>query len=57
MSKPNLEAFFTSLQHVNKDLLERDYFITNNLGSALQQKGMDGVLRSSCCSWPGRRRG
>jgi hypothetical protein len=44
MSKPNIEAFFTGLQRVNKDLFDRDYFITNNLGSALQEKGMEGIL-------------
>jgi len=44
MSKAHLDAFFTGLQRSNKDLFDRDYFITNNLGSALQEKGMDGVL-------------
>ena len=44
MSKPDLVAFFTGLQRVNKDLLDLDYFITNNLETALQEKGMQGVL-------------
>ena len=44
MRKPNLEAFFAGLQRVNKDLLELDYFITNNLEAALQEEGMQGVL-------------
>ncbi len=33
MSKPNLEAFFTGLQRVNKDLFDRDYRITSEKGS------------------------
>ena len=44
MSKPDLEAFFAGLQRVNKDLLDLDYFITNNVETALQEKGMQGVL-------------
>ena len=44
MSKPNLDAFFASLQRVNKDLLDLDYFITNNLETALQEKDMQGIL-------------
>ena len=44
MSKPNLDAFFAGLQRVNKDLLDLDYFITNNLETALQEKDMKGIL-------------
>lgn len=44
MSKPDIEAFFAGLQHANKDYLDLDYFITNNLEVALQGKGMQGVL-------------
>ena len=44
MSKPDLEAFFSGLQHANKDLLDLDYFITRNLEAALQEEGMKGVL-------------
>jgi hypothetical protein len=44
MSKPDLEAFFTGLQRVNKDLLDLDYFITSNLKTDLKEKGMQGIL-------------
>ena len=44
MSQPDLEAFFTGLQRANKDLFDLDYFITNNLETALQDKGVQGVL-------------
>lgn len=44
MSKANLDAFFAGLQRSNKDLFDRDYFITNNLAAALQAKGMEGIL-------------
>jgi hypothetical protein len=44
MSKPDLEAFFASLERVNKDLLGLDYFISNNLEAALQGEGMQGIL-------------
>jgi hypothetical protein len=44
MGSANLDSFFAGLQHSNKDLFERGYFITKNLGAALQGKGMEGVL-------------
>jgi hypothetical protein len=44
MSKPDLEAFFAGLQRANKDLLDLDYFITSNLKTGLQEKGMQGIL-------------
>ena len=44
MTTPDLEAFFVGLQHANKDLLDLDYFITRNLETALQGKGIRGVL-------------
>jgi hypothetical protein len=44
MSKPDLETFFAGLQRANKDLLDLDYFITSNLKTGLQEKGMQGIL-------------
>jgi hypothetical protein len=44
MSKDNLGSFFAGLQRSNQDLLFRNYFITKNLETALQAKGMEGIL-------------
>ena len=44
MSNANLDSFFAGLQRSHQDLLHRGYFITKNLETALQEKGMEGIL-------------
>jgi hypothetical protein len=44
MSNANLDSFFAGVQRSNQDLLHRSYFITRNLETALQEKGMEGIL-------------